>query len=263
MISLGPIILFGFTAAIASIVGMYFFVKEAKKRGYQTRTVVEVSVVALVAGAIGARVMYLLVYDPLAIAHNENRGFSLFGGLLGGIIAACFYLKWKKLPVLKTFDIAAPFLILAQGIGIIGHNVFGLPTSSDPIWTIRVEGQLVHPVQAYEFSLNYVLFGYLSLRLKSNAFDGQVFFHYLMGLLIIQCIVDFFIEMPLVVSILSAGQVVSLVGIFVVVVIKYFYKKQTLIIPAPNVERYEIAKVWMYIWSLAIGSLLAYYLLHV
>ncbi|UTW69362.1 hypothetical protein KHA80_21330 [Anaerobacillus sp. HL2] len=33
----------------------------------------------------------------------------------------------------KTLDIAAPFIILAQGISRIGCDVFGYPTTSDPM----------------------------------------------------------------------------------------------------------------------------------
>ncbi|UTW70880.1 prolipoprotein diacylglyceryl transferase [Anaerobacillus sp. HL2] len=42
------------------------------------------------------------------------------------------YLRKKGITYFKTLDIAAPFIILAQGISRIGCDVFGIPTSSDP-----------------------------------------------------------------------------------------------------------------------------------
>ena len=54
-----------------------------------------------------------------------SEGFVVYGGILGGIVGAYIYCKWKKLSVLKYFDLAVPSLALAQGFGRIGCFLAG------------------------------------------------------------------------------------------------------------------------------------------
>jgi phosphatidylglycerol---prolipoprotein diacylglyceryl transferase len=270
LISIGPIhiYLFGMMIAIGSAVGLYFFLKEAKKRGYNDKVLLDAVIFSIMGGIIGARIIYVFVYNPVFYLSNpleilfiHKGGLSIHGGLLGGLIVGILYLRKKQLPIWKTLDVAAPFIILAQGISRIGCDVFGVPTSSDPLWAIKVENILLHPAQAYEFTLNYLLFGYLWLRLKSTAYQGQVFFHYLIGFLTIRGIVEFFRENPLVFDFISVSHIMSLVGILIVFLLMNYQKKRTKVITPPSIERYDIAKVWFYVWALTIGSLILYYLL--
>lgn len=270
LFSIGPIniYLFGMMIAVGASVGCYFFIKEAKSRGFNEKILLDAILYSFIGGVVGARLIYVLVYNPAYYLSHPTElffihkgGLSIHGGLLGGFLVGVIYLRSKKIPILRTLDIAAPFIILAQGISRIGCDVFGVPTSSDPLWAIRVDGQLLHPVQAYEFSLNYLLFGYLFLRLKSTEYNGQVFFHYLIGFLFIRGIVEFFRDNPQVFGMISVSHIMSLVGIVFIFFIMKYQKKRSTVITAPNVEKYEIAKVWLYIWSLTLGSLFLYYLL--
>lgn len=270
LISLGPIniYLFGFMIAIGASIAIYLFLKVAKNRGLDDKILLDGILLAFIGGIVGARLIYVLVYDPayylsnpLEIFFIHNGGLSIHGGLLGGFLVGILFLRKKKLPIMKTLDIAAPFIILAQGISRIGCDVFGVPTLSDPFWSIKYDGVLVHPVQAYEFILNYLLFGYLWLRLKSKAYNGQVFFHYLIGFLAVRGFVEFFRENPLLFGVISVSHVMSLVGIIIVILVMNYQKKSTKLITSQNIERYEIAKVSVYILGLTLVSLLLYYML--
>lgn len=268
LISIGPIniYLFGFMIAVGAAIGLSLFLKVAKNRGLDEKILLDVVMLAFIGGVVGARFIYVLVYDPayylsnpLQIFFIHNGGLSIHGGLLGGFLVGILFLRKKRIPVWRALDIAAPFIILAQGISRIGCDVFGVPTVSDPLWAIKVDGVLVHPVQAYEFILNYLLFGYLWLRLKKRAYDGQVFFHYLIGFLAIRGIVEFFRENPLLFGAVSVSHVMSIVGIIVAILVMNYHKKRTLLITPKNIERYEIAKVSIYIFGLTVVSLLLYY----
>jgi len=268
LISIGPIniYLFGFMIAVGAAIGLSLFLKVAKKRGLDEKILLDGILLAFIGGVVGARLIYAFVYNPayylsnpLQIFFIHNGGLSIHGGLLGGFLVGILFLRKKKLPIWKTLDIAAPFIILAQGISRIGCDVFGVPTVSDPLWAIKVDGVLVHPVQAYEFILNYLLFGYLWLRLKKSAYDGQVFFHYLIGFLAIRGIVEFFRENPLLFGAISVSQVMSLAGFIVAIMAMNYQKKRTLLIKPKSIERSEIAKVSIYILGLTVVSLLLYY----
>lgn len=270
LFSLGPIkvYLFGMMIAIGVSVGLYFFLKVAKSKGLNDKVLLDGVLLSFLGGVIGARLIYILVYNPsyyfsnpLEIVYIHNGGLSIHGGLLGGFLVGILYLWKNKLPIGKTLDIAAPFIILAQGISRIGCDVFGYPTTNDPLWAIKVDGVLLHPAQAYEFTLNYLLFGYLWLRLKSSSYQGQVFLHYLIGFLTIRGIVEFFRVNPLLFDVISVSHVMSLAGIFVVFSLMIYRKKTTKLIKPVNVERYEIAKTVIYVLGLTLVSLILYYLL--
>ena len=270
LFSIGPIniYLFGMMIAIGVFVSLPLFLKEAKRRGYDEKVLLDGVLFSFLGGVIGARLIYVFVYNPsyyflapLEILFVHHGGLSIHGGLIGGFITAVIYLRKKGLSILKTLDVAAPFIILAQGISRIGCDVFGFATASDPLWAIKVDGVLLHPVQAYEFTLNYLLFGYLLLRLKSTAYSGQVFFHYLIGFLAIRGIVEFFRENPTLFGIISVSHVMSIIGIAIVVIIMKWHKGRVKVVTPPNVEGYDIAKTWFYIWALTLISIILYYLL--
>jgi phosphatidylglycerol---prolipoprotein diacylglyceryl transferase len=270
LFSIGPIkvYLFGMMTAIGVFVGLNYLLKMAKSKGLNEKLLLNGVLLSFIGGVLGARVVYVLVYNPtyyfsnpIEVFYIHNGGLSIHGGLVGGILVGILYLWKNQLPIWHTLDIAAPFIILAQGISRIGCDVFGFPTASDPLWAIRVDGILLHPVQAYEFTLNYLLFGYLWLRLKSSSYQGQVFLHYLIGFLAIRGFVEFFRENPLLFNFISVSHVMSIVGIFVVALVMVYRKKTTKLVRPTNVERYDIAKTWFYVWGLTIVSLLLYYLL--
>ncbi|OIJ18905.1 prolipoprotein diacylglyceryl transferase [Anaerobacillus alkalidiazotrophicus] len=270
LFQIGPIkvYLFGMMIAIGTLVAIFLLLKVAKSRGLNEKVLLDGIIYSFLGGVIGARIVYVFVYNPSYYLANpvdilflHNGGLSIHGGLLGGLLVGLLFLRKNQFPIWKTLDIVAPFIILAQGISRIGCDVFGVPTSGEPFWAIEVDGLLVHPVQAYEFILNYLLFGYLWLRLKSTAYQGQVFFHYLIGFLTIRGIVEFFRENPLLFGVISVSHVMSLVGILFIVLVMNFQKKRTKVIIPPGIPRYEIVKVWMYICGLTLVSIILYYLL--
>lgn len=270
LIRIGPIsiYLFGLMIAIGVLVSLYLFLKAAKKQGFDDKQLIDGVILSFIGGVIGARIVYILVYNPsyyfsnpLEVFFLHKGGLSIHGGLIGGLLVGLIFLKKKKLPVWKTLDIAAPFIILAQGISRIGCDVFGAPISSNAFWTINVNGEYFHPAQAYEFILNYFLFGYLWLRLQSKHYHGQVILHYVVGFLFIRGVVEFARINPMIIGPFSVSHLMSLIGIVIAIVFMGYLKKNSEKLKPANVERYEIAKTWFYIWLLTVVSLIAYYIL--
>ena len=78
-------------------------------------------------GILGARVYYVIFnldyYSlyPMEIIKIWNGGLAIHGGLIAGIITLFVYCKKHNVNVLRMIDIAAPYVLLAQGIGRWGN----------------------------------------------------------------------------------------------------------------------------------------------
>lgn len=268
--SIVPVFSFSFImmSFIGALVGCYFFLKVIKVSADEVKTLVIGVVFSLLAGIIGSKLIYVIVskgyhyfYQSSEVFYFQEGGFSLLGGLATGLVVGYFYLKKKGLAPWQTLDSLAPFLILALGISRIGSEVYGLPIARDALWTVKIEGNTYHPTQAYEFLLCYILFGYLWLRLKSKAYHGQVILQSIVGFFLIKGIVQYSMDVSLVIGPFTLVQLGSFIGIMITIIYMRFHKRNSLSLKQKNVERYDISKTWLYIWVLMFLSLISYYLI--
>ena len=268
LFSFGPftIYFFGLMIAIGALAGFLLFIREVKRRKMNDDLLTNVVMYALLGGIIGARLVYVFVYNPsyylanpIEIFFIQNGGLSIHGGILGGLLVGYLFLKRYNLPVWETLDIVAPSLILAQGISRIGCDVFGGPIIATFPWGVDVDGELLHPAQAYEFTLDYLLFGYLWLRLKKRSYTGQVFLHYLTVYMVIRGIVEFARVNPVIGGFISVSHVMSLIGIVIgVFLVRYRKQKGTLDKTRPVPKRTCI-NTGLSVIGLIVFSLLLYY----
>ncbi|MFS1515495.1 prolipoprotein diacylglyceryl transferase [Bacillus sp. SCS-151] len=236
--SIGPlsIYFFGLMIAIGVMAGLAILTREAKRRGLNYKLLIDGAIYSFIGGVIGARIIYVFMYDPIYFINNpleiifiHNGGLSIHGGILGGLAVGYIFLKRHKMPIWETLDIVAPALILAQGISRIGCDVFGGPISQALPWGMEVNGEYLHPSQAYEFLLDYLLFGYLWLRLKKSSYHGQIFIHYLIGYMIIRAIVEFSRINPMILGTISVSHLMSIVGITIgIFLMKYLKPRSTI-----------------------------------
>ena len=193
-------IMLGFALAIV------YALVEGKKQRFKSDTFVDLAIIAMVFGLIGARLYYVLfrldqyLKDPVSILYIWNGGLAIYGGVILAVLASFVYCRVKKQPFLKLADIVAPALLIGQGLGRWGNffnqEAFGVNT--DLPWgmtgniiaeNIRSEAanvkerfgilldssKPVHPTFLYE-SL-WCLLGVLVLWLfykKFKRFDGEV-----------------------------------------------------------------------------------------
>lgn len=149
------IIIVGIVAGIA--IANYF----AKKRGYRFEMLVDFMVLALPLAIIGARLYYVFTSwaeyadDPISILYIWEGGLAIYGAVIGAVVAAIIFSKWKKVPLLDILDIAAPGLILGQAIGrwgnFVNQEAFGVAvTDSSMQWfPYAVEINKTHYVAEY------------------------------------------------------------------------------------------------------------------
>jgi phosphatidylglycerol:prolipoprotein diacylglycerol transferase len=171
----------------------------------------------VVFGILGARLGYIVFFDPvyymenpMAVFRITQGGLSIQGAILVAGSFAFWFMKKKKMAVWKTADAIVPGVILGQAIGRVGCDVFGVPMSRNWPWGVMVGGELLHPAQLYEVALNFILFLIIWRRRQTAKFDGELFFIYVIGFAFNRFIVEFFRSNPLVIGSLSIAHVLSI-----------------------------------------------------
>jgi len=101
----------------------------------------DVLVYAIIGAIIGARLWQVFFYEwgyysanPGEILKIWHGGLAIQGSLVGAVLVTWFYTHLKKLDFWRLADIAAPGLILGQGIGriacFLNGDAYGIPTNS-------------------------------------------------------------------------------------------------------------------------------------
>jgi len=154
----------------------------------------------IVGGIVGARIYHVIHQwhyysnNPLMIFNIWAGGLGIYGGMVGGAIAAIIYCKKHKEDLWKWADIVAPWLALGQAIGrwanYATQELYGKPT--DLPWGIyiipkrRIIGyenySHFHPLFLYESIWNFITFLILLYILKKHnnkLLKGELFSLYL------------------------------------------------------------------------------------
>lgn len=238
-----PVHFFGVMIALGMLAGIFVAYLEVKRKKLEVEKLFDIALFAMISAVVGARLFYILFYDlsyyiknPADIIKINEGGLSIHGGLLGAFIFAFFYFRKHKLSFFKYADAIAPGIILGQGIGRVGCDVFGKVMSVPRPWGIERQGQLLHPAQVYEFLLNYLVFFILWRKRKSIRYDGQLFIWYVILFSINRSVVELFRYNPTVVGWFSISHLLSVLLITGAVLLMLFAKRKRINIPANNSE---------------------------
>lgn len=237
----GIMILAGFTVALL------FLMREAAWRiGRRKETdppmitpdeVLDASLVGLVLGIIGTRVVYVALDWP-DFAQRPLEAFNFWSGGLSFIGAPIFgfgYLYWfcrrHGYSFLGTADMVAPAFAVAYSIGRIGCFLNGCCFGGhcDLPWRtvffkdgdVSVLTPPSHPTQLYATIINLCIFAYLARRLRSPHAPGAVFVTYMLLYAIYRGIIEQFRKgatADVAMLGLTLGQVIAIVVIPLVAV---------------------------------------------
>ncbi len=148
IIRLGPVVVssYGFFLALSFILGLWLASARARRMGLERRRIVDVSFWIVLAAMAGARLYYVIQHfgdfsaRPLSVLFpgqgrlNCLNGLSMYGGVIGGILAAVVFFAVKKIPFLPYADALAPSVGLGIFLTRIGCFLngccYGLPASS-------------------------------------------------------------------------------------------------------------------------------------
>ncbi|MCC8179741.1 MAG: prolipoprotein diacylglyceryl transferase, partial [Planctomycetes bacterium] len=125
-----PVFGYGLFLMLGFIVALWIAVRRAKRAGLLRDNVIDIGLISIFAGVIGARLAFLLLdYAPADGSRFGNPlewlavwqgGLTFQGGLILAIIADWIYLRWKRISIGKMFDAYAPALAVGVGFGRIG-----------------------------------------------------------------------------------------------------------------------------------------------
>ncbi|ACB84558.1 prolipoprotein diacylglyceryl transferase [Natranaerobius thermophilus] len=245
-----PVHFFGVTIAAGVLAGIWLIYREASNSNeFNQNTILDMAIYMFLFVIVGARVGYILFYnpahylqDPLQIFMIHQGGLSVHGGIVGGLLFGIWYVKKYKLDFWKLADLFAPALILGQAIGRIGCDVFGKPMETHRFWGVVYEGVLVHPAQIYEVILNFVVFFILWEKRKVKNYHGQIFLWYIILFSVNRGIVEIFRVNPTIVGELSVSHLLSLIFIIAALIISYFRKQEGALLDVSN-NQFGIKKI--------------------
>ena len=182
---------YGIIIAVGFVLALIFAMKSLKRYKIKQEPFIDCVIAGIVAGIIGARVYYVAfswdnykdnIMEVFAI---HNGGLAIYGGIIGGLGAACILAKIMKLNIPAMLDIGGMGFLIGQGIGrwgnFVNQEAFGTPT--DLPWGMVSENTdniAVHPCFFYESV--WCLLGFFVLYFisrKWRRFDGQMFLLYL------------------------------------------------------------------------------------
>ena len=239
-----PIYFFGLMIALGLMAGIFISYNEAKRKKLEADRIFDIAIYGIISAIVGARIFYILFYDlsyyiknPADIILISEGGLSIHGGLIGAFIFGFIYFKIRKLSFLHYADAIVPGIILGQGIGRVGCDVFGKVMNSTLPWGIERQGQLLHPTQMYEFILNYIVFYILWRKRKYINYNGQLFVWYLVLFAINRSVVELFRYNPSIIGWFSISHLLS-IGLIIAAIIVRFYityrKKLEIAAPIEN-----------------------------
>ncbi len=175
---------------------------------------------------IGARLGYVIFYDPAAYVRKPlevfaiwHGGMSFHGGLVGSLIAGILFCRKTHADFWQTADLVIVTAPVGLGLGRIGNFINGelYGRVSDVPWAMVFPGGGSlprHPSQLYEFLLEGVFLFIILWTIKDRGFRTGVLtslFLILYGLF--RLFVEFFREpdpqVGFIIGVLTMGQILS------------------------------------------------------
>ena len=164
----------------------------------------------LVGIVFGARIVYVLVYNPLfyfsdpaEIIKLWHGGLSFHGGFLGAIIASYLFCRKKKIEFYDIADITVVPVALALALGRIGNfinaELYGRIT--DISWCVDYSKNQYaadapsgcrHPSQIYESLKNFIIFAALWIIKDKKLPKGFMFWSFVALYGLLRTIAEFF-----------------------------------------------------------------------
>lgn len=182
----------------AILIGLVFCTHEARRLKLPQDIVVDFLLYAIPLGILCARIYYVVfrfnMYseDLLSIFNIREGGLAIYGGVIGGLIAARLVSGKHNISMLSVLDMVAPALVLGQAIGRWGNYInmeaYGLRISEEYLqfFPFAVEipvGEVWYWHMAtffYEFCWDMLVFALLLMIRHAQRRRGDVFCWYLL-----------------------------------------------------------------------------------
>lgn len=212
---------YGVLVALGVLVGLWISVRNSEKQGIKADNAWDLGIAVVLAGIIGAKVLYIILEWRSGHAFGENlreifsldtlqAGGVFSGGLIAAFVVAAWFLRKHQMPALRTCDAFAPGLAMGHAIGRLGcfaagccygkptHHFWGV-TFTNPLAKAVVGTPLneaLEPTQLIESAAELTIFFLLTWMFKRKKFDGQIFGAYLFLYGIARFLIEFLRDDP-------------------------------------------------------------------
>ena len=228
---------YGLIMALSFLIGSFIAIKIGKKRNLSKDNVYDFLIYLIPLSIIFARLFHVFVYNfnyyisnPTQIIQIWKGGVSIFGGLVGALLAALIYSKRKKVDfydIADVFIIPFSFGIIFGRIGnFINQELYGKITSLP--WAVKftyIEG-LRHPTQIYEAIGHLIIFIILLFIWKKEKPKGFVFYSFIIMYSIFRFFMEFLREdTPILLNLTITQVIIIPILITSIILIKNLKKK--------------------------------------
>lgn len=197
-IAFGGISWYAILIVSAIVLGFLLASHESRKQHLPQDTVIDFLLYAIPLGILFARLYYVVfrfnMYSDnlLSVFNVREGGLAIYGGIIGGLIAARLVAKKHQISILTLLDLVAPSLVLGQAIGRWGNYInmeaYGLRIAEESLqfFPFAVEipvGEFWYWHMAtffYEFCWNLLVFVLLLAVRRHLRRRGDVFCWYLL-----------------------------------------------------------------------------------
>jgi phosphatidylglycerol---prolipoprotein diacylglyceryl transferase len=163
---LGPITIqsFGVLTALGVLTAVWLGGRAARGLGRDPQVITDFAVVGILTGVVTGHLVHVFLYHPeeLRLSWQALRfweGLSSMGGLLGGILAAFVWFRWRKIDFSQYSDPLALGLAPGWGLARVGcftvHDHPGIRT--DFFLAVNMDGVPRHDLGLYEALLLFAL----------------------------------------------------------------------------------------------------------
>lgn len=200
---------YGLLMAAAFLFGTWLALREARRLNLDEDKVVSVILVSLVAGVLGARMLYVLEHvsefrrEWGSVLALWQGGLTLYGGLVAGVFGGLLMARRLGLPIWVTTDALAPSLAIGGAFGRVGCFLngccYGRPTRlpwgvsfpADSFAGLDFGNAKIHPSQLYFAIAGFLLFLTVWALRRRVAPAGTLFWMSLMLFALVRIALDF------------------------------------------------------------------------
>ncbi|WP_286905761.1 prolipoprotein diacylglyceryl transferase [Clostridium sp. UBA1652] len=189
---------YGILISLGIILAFLLAYINAPKRKIDFEKLIDIFIVAFPLAIVGARAYYVIFEldyyrnNLSEIINIRQGGLAIHGGLIGALLGAFIYTRWKKISMLDYADLAAPSIILAQALGRWGNffnsEAHGGKVSEEFISKfpefiqkgMYINGSYYNPTFLYESIWNVLVCIFLVwiYRTYKGDLKGRLFFAY-------------------------------------------------------------------------------------
>ena len=221
LLKIGPLTIYsyGVMVAIGFAVSTFLIYRRAEKFNISRDKVIDLAILMLVSGIIGARLLYVLLNmsfylaNPLDIIKLSKGGLVWYGGFAAALFAVIIYLKNNALDFWEVADLFAPYIALAQALGRIGCYLNGC--------CYGING---FPIQLSASASLFTIFIILLVMQARRHFAGEIFLGYCILYSLKRFVIEFFRgDNSKILSFFTLSQITSVI-IFIAALALFIHK---------------------------------------